>query len=179
MWLQYFVTALGHNSIALYNRVSPNIRYVSNRINNIDIILKNNIISKNTGLASTNQYVVGIGSSFWQKGQKHKVDKIFKHVGFSFNEFRSDVALLKLSTPIALKKGRITPICLPPKNSEVLGAGTIAGWGITANENTKPSEALMRVNVEILEDKVCALQYPNYNHNEMICAGKLAGGIGK
>ena len=119
---------------------------------------------------------MSVGSSYWQKGKKHSVVRVEKHPDFTFQEFRNDVAILKVSPRIQFKKGRVTPICLPPKNLEIFGSGTIAGWGLTANENSLPNDYLLRVNIEILEDSHCLSKYPNYSLNQMICAGRLQGG---
>ena len=123
--------------------------------------------SPNTNLLLDREYIVTVGSSYWQKGKRHSVVRVEKHPEFTFQEFRNDVAVLKVSPPIQFKRGRITPICLPPKNLEIYGSGTIAGWGLTANELSTPNDFLLRVNIEILDDAHCLSKYPNYNPNQI------------
>lgn len=121
-------------------------------------------------------YSVTSGSSFWRKGQVHQVVRAAPHPEFSALEFKNDVAILKVSPPFDLKKGRVKPICLPPKDAEAYGAATIAGWGVTSRTGAGPaSEFIMRANIELLNDSICQSRYANYNSNQMICAGKLTG----
>jgi hypothetical protein len=64
---------------------------------------------------------------------------------------------------------------------------TVAGWGVTRFGNRTPSSLLRFAEVPVLSASTCATSYPpgfrdgssllEYHHDNMLCAGYLAGGI--
>ena len=62
----------------------------------------------------------------------HAVEQVILHEEFDLNTFDNDVALLKLTTPIAWSN-YVSPVCLPPPMYE-LAPDTrcvITGWGVS------------------------------------------------
>ncbi|XP_048002337.1 serine protease 42 [Leguminivora glycinivorella] len=94
---------------------------------------------------------------------------------------RYDIALLKLSRPIAYAS-HILPICLPEATLELRGkSGVIAGWGKTDTSNGHTGTNLLRsATVPILSTEQCINWHQRKQitveiHSEMICAGHSDG----
>ncbi|KAI8441440.1 hypothetical protein MSG28_015040 [Choristoneura fumiferana] len=94
---------------------------------------------------------------------------------------RYDVALLKLSRPIAYAS-HILPICLPEPTLELRGkSGVIAGWGKTDTSNGHTGTNLLRsATVPILSTEQCIKWHQSKQisveiHSEMLCAGHPDG----
>ena len=63
------------------------------------------------------------------------------HPRFNASHHGNDIALVRLATPPSSEK--VTPICLPAPNQDVVGDGTgcyVTGWGETRGEPVEKKE---------------------------------------
>ncbi|KAJ8718947.1 hypothetical protein PYW07_016503 [Mythimna separata] len=92
---------------------------------------------------------------------------------FSFNNFRDDIAVLKLNKPVRVTD-TVKPVCLPKNDDKVYtGVKAIAaGWGTVA-EGKNHSCYLQEVELPILSNEACrnAKYTPNMIGDGMLCAG--------
>uniref|UniRef100_A0A673G5C2 Coagulation factor VII, like n=1 Tax=Sinocyclocheilus rhinocerous TaxID=307959 RepID=A0A673G5C2_9TELE len=108
---------------------------------------------------------VTVGKKLLDEGteQIRKVSKVFIHPWYNHSSTDSDIALLRLLSPIRLDPFAI-PVCLPPANGtfgRTIGAirmSTVSGWGRLAQSGL-PSPVLQRLKVT----------------RNMLCAGFIEG----
>lgn len=118
--------------------------------------------------------------------QRRAVSQIVIHPNYNFSTFDSDIALLKLATPVALGQpsgglpvGLISPVAA--SSGALVGVmATTTGWGNRAGQplpggNDYPT-TLHQVDVPIMSDSDCQFAYGNTVTANMLCAGYLAGG---
>ncbi|KAM9801675.1 transmembrane protease serine 5 [Neosynchiropus ocellatus] len=112
----------------------------------------------------------------------HAVEKIIHHEDYNSRDTDSDIALMKLRTPLDFSD-TIRPICLPQYNYDP-PSGTqcwISGWGHTVplegKGPTKLSEALKEAAVPIISTKKCnsSCMYDGMITPRMLCAGYTDG----
>ncbi len=115
--------------------------------------------------------------------EMHKICEIIVHPKFDWNTYDFSFALYKLCEDSELAaNGTIIPIKLNkdenlPTEHEVL---TATGWGSTRSDVRSPSDELMMVNVNYINNTECTTEPFNYTVGEitdsMMCAGALVGG---
>ncbi|XP_051973334.1 transmembrane protease serine 2 isoform X2 [Xyrauchen texanus] len=108
----------------------------------------------------------------------NSVKRIVMHK-FDPDTNNNDVALMKLNSPLMISSN-IRPVCLPNAGMYFSAPRQcyITGWGSLTNGGTT-SETLQEVKIELIDSKTCNSP-PVYNGqitDNMICAGKLAGGV--
>lgn len=114
--------------------------------------------------------------------QEIKVEKVFINPGYDKDTVDSDVAILKLKTPLILSK-YVSNVCLPTKKTSksmlrVNKMGTIIGWGKRKSSANRGTKILYQANVPIVNTTVCRNVYEEYYiSNNMICAGYRNGKI--
>ncbi|XP_054735898.1 trypsin-1 [Anastrepha obliqua] len=98
------------------------------------------------------------------------------HKKYNDNTLVNDIALVKLSKPIALKDP-IRPVCLPNPNQNFdFKEGVIAGWGLTSQDGDI-SSVLQEVTVPIITNAQCRnTSYKTMIVNTMLCAGLVEEG---
>ncbi|XP_034556373.1 transmembrane protease serine 13a [Notolabrus celidotus] len=111
--------------------------------------------------------------------QPYQVEKIILNENYNSKTNDQDIALLKLSSPVAFND-KVQPACLPTYDM-TLPHGTkcwTSGFGTTDEEAVGVSKDLMEVAVGIISPSVCKLPhvYGNALTRNMICAGNLQGG---
>ncbi|XP_070849977.1 coagulation factor VIIi [Chaetodon trifascialis] len=121
--------------------------------------------------------------------QRIPVSMAVAHEGYVAETGDSDVALLRLSRPVALNRHAI-PVCLPTKDLAerellLVRYHTVSGWGkrtVGGNEEhgavvTAPvSPILRKFSVPIIQNSQCS-QRAQFNFTDnMLCAGYLEGG---
>lgn len=111
------------------------------------------------------------------------LSEVIVHPSWDSSSFRNDIALLRLSTPVAFD-AKVGPIALPiaVDGSAWPPAGTsatISGWGATEFGGT-PSNQLRSAQVQVIggpADSVCGRYGDNFDAAVEICAGVPGGGV--
>jgi len=105
-------------------------------------------------------------------------DNIVIHPDYSPRGKDSDVALLRLSTPLIYNE-HVLPIKLAKSDPELNRKCVVAGWGVTnVMKKNISSEILKFVSVSVLERELCRKLHKDYKplNDNMFCAGNLEGG---
>lgn len=99
------------------------------------------------------------------------------HPNYNHRTMKNDIALIKLRTPyqLSLDGKPLNTICLPAASSPSQGLAVVAGWGMTRNSG-QASMNLKRVNVNVVSNSICSLQYGQVDPGSQVCAGVLSGG---
>ncbi|XP_042564390.1 transmembrane protease serine 13b isoform X1 [Clupea harengus] len=109
----------------------------------------------------------------------YRVEKIVLHKDYDANSNNNDIALLKLSRPVA-SSNTIQPVCLPAFGQTVLPGTTCwtTGFGTTTQGGVSGSRGLMEVSVDIISSRACNSRqvYGNRITKNMLCAGDLRQG---
>uniref|UniRef100_A0A672KQA9 Coagulation factor VII, like n=1 Tax=Sinocyclocheilus grahami TaxID=75366 RepID=A0A672KQA9_SINGR len=111
--------------------------------------------------------------------QIRKVSKVFIHPWYNHSSTDSDIALLRLLSPIRLDPFAIS-VCLPPANGtfgRTIGAirmSTVSGWGRLAQSGL-PSPVLRRLEVQGVSLDECRTKSDLKVTRNMLCAGFIEG----
>ncbi|XP_034460482.1 coagulation factor VII [Hippoglossus hippoglossus] len=114
-----------------------------------------------------------------EKEQKRRVVKVQIHPGYNEFSYDSDLALLKLSSPLKLGP-LVVPICLPARNSTFIRAmatvrhSTVSGCGRMA-ERGPIASFLQRLVLPRVPLQECRLHTKLNITRNMLCAGHRAG----
>jgi hypothetical protein len=115
--------------------------------------------------------------------QYRSVIQVIRHPAYNSYTFDSDIALIKLSSPVIIGDGTNPPdtkTAVIPLVPAAIGslAGTNAwatGWGRTSTGGSTSSE-LREVQLPIISNSVCNARYGGTITGNMLCAGYDAGG---
>ncbi|XP_069683015.1 trypsin-1-like isoform X1 [Periplaneta americana] len=122
------------------------------------------------------------GSIYVSKGGTlYNVSQIIIHEAYNpKDDWRNDIALLKVSSPFKIDGVTVKPVSLPAQgeNPPDGAIATVIGWG-KMSESGPTSDILQKVDIPIINQKLCADLYnqtglPIYDVH--ICAGLLQGG---
>ncbi|CAL8372303.1 unnamed protein product [Arctogadus glacialis] len=120
----------------------------------------------------------GIVQQTLSSAHAQAVEQIFYHDQYQSDGVDYDIALMRLSQPLAFN-GNVEPICLPHfgEDFEEGSMCWISGWGSTVDDG-ESSLSLNAAQVALLSNKACnrAEVYQGFISPRMICAGYLAGG---
>jgi secreted trypsin-like serine protease len=122
--------------------------------------------------------VIGRQRTSSRDGERIATSKSILHERFDDETFDNDIALVKLAKP---SSGPIARLVTPEEWDRyelTRGQVTIAGWGATA-EDGESSDALLEVNVSVVDPKECARRYAPRDlpvTANMLCAGTETGG---
>ncbi|KAJ1112840.1 hypothetical protein NDU88_001101 [Pleurodeles waltl] len=109
----------------------------------------------------------------------NRVEKIIYHSKYKPNSMSNDIALMKLTVPIAFN-GLVQPICLPNYGEEFPDGKLcwISGWG-ALEEGGDSSPHMNFAGVRLIPTKVCNSKtvYAGNIKSSMLCAGFLEGGV--
>ncbi|KAM6933186.1 transmembrane protease serine 5 isoform 2-T2 [Xenentodon cancila] len=110
----------------------------------------------------------------------YAVEKIIYNKDYNHRSHDSDIALMKLRTPLNFSD-TIRPICLPQYNYDVPG-GTqcwISGWGYTQPDGVHSPDTLKEAPVPIISTKKCnsSCMYNGEITPRMLCAGYTEGKV--
>ena len=102
------------------------------------------------------------------------------HPGFNISKtgVQDDIAIITLAKPLNISNSDkpIKAVALPKKGEEFLyDDATIVGFGVTDENDTRPSEVLNTAKINILDDEDC-MKILQYVKSKMICAGVKEGG---
>ncbi len=110
------------------------------------------------------------------------IEKIIVHPNFNSSTFDNDIALIKLSTPVA---SRTIAALSSLETTEFTSVNTITsttiGWGSTvgfsSGEDVDPiyPDILNEVSLPLLSTTTCGAAIPNFTDN-MVCAGDISNG---
>merc|ERR1711973_582185 len=99
------------------------------------------------------------------------VSRLLVHESYgSPKGFENDIALWSLSEPLTLTDA-VQPVPLPKKGQESKGPCTVTGWGTLSAGGSTP-DVLMKVDVPLVADSTCRLEYPFSIADSMMCAGE-------
>ncbi|XP_053311182.1 plasma kallikrein isoform X2 [Spea bombifrons] len=117
-------------------------------------------------------------SDITQSTPVFEIEKIIIHPSYNGAETGSDIALLKLKTPISYDDD-LQAICLPSKQKALTLPNScwITGWGYT-EENGNPEDVLQKAEVPMLANEECQTKYsPQKINHKVLCAGYKQGKI--
>ncbi|CAG2054243.1 unnamed protein product [Timema podura] len=106
-----------------------------------------------------------------------KVSKVHVHPSYNSSDFRADLAILMLSSPVEFTM-YVRPVCLwSPSFTELKVVegkdGTVIGWGY--DEFGQVTEELMMATMPIVSQQTCLWSYPqffsHFTSNKTYCAG--------
>lgn len=105
-----------------------------------------------------------------------KVLRIVRHNNYSPSNYNSDIALLRLDSPVEISD-QLRPVCLPTVGKSYSGVdGIVTGWGAT-KEGGSISVLLQEVTVPIISNIDC--RKTGYSEkritDNMLCAGYKEG----
>jgi trypsin len=119
--------------------------------------------------------VVGREDRRSQDGEVVRVAAIWVHPDYVSADQGSDVAVLKLEHAVDY-----APLPLAqPSDEELYEPGTngvVLGWGRTTEQGSS-SRYLRAATVPVMADDECREAYPQYDPDEMTCAGYPEGGV--
>uniref|UniRef100_A0A8C5LLU1 Coagulation factor XI n=1 Tax=Leptobrachium leishanense TaxID=445787 RepID=A0A8C5LLU1_9ANUR len=107
-----------------------------------------------------------------------EVEQIIIHSLYDATDISNDIALLKLKRPV-LSTDNILPICLPPKENQLVIPDYcwVTGWGYT-EETGNSSNFLQKAKLPILSTEQCQTKYLSKKiDNDVVCAGYEHGTI--
>jgi len=103
--------------------------------------------------------------------QTRDVTKLTVHESYgSPKGFENDIALWSLAEPLVFDDA-VAAVPLPKPMQESSGECTVTGWGTLSSGGSTP-DVLMKVNVPVVADSTCKLEYPFSIADSMICAGE-------
>ena len=137
--------------------------------------------------AASLDVVAGLTNLATDTGQASNVTTIVRHPSYVDGDFRNDVALLHLESPVVPGATVATMELVSPLRPELWDAASpaeIAGWGDTLlPPPANLPNALQQAQVPIVSDATCAATNlgsgppPVFVSTEMVCAGQDAGGV--
>ncbi|KAL4924300.1 S1 family serine peptidase [Aspergillus undulatus] len=125
---------------------------------------------------------IRVGSSMHNAGGTVSgVANITQHPGFAFENFKNDIAVLKLDSSLQFGLGEAVATVKLPSSANPPATGTkcsVVGWGVTTPDGTTLSPNPNVVNVDITDHGRCEEQYAKLREvdDNMICAGTAEGG---
>jgi len=139
------------------------------------------------GRLNPSTYTVDVGihnrlvPDTWSKTNL-RVSKVIMNTAYSDAKIINDIALIKLSAPVAFDSTsyRIIPVCLPTTSTQFQGYnGYATGWG-TLYSGGPLSSVKMQVQLPILSDASCKSYYTTYGYQidatTQVCAGQAGQG---
>jgi trypsin len=84
--------------------------------------------------------------------------------------FENDIAIWSLAEPLVLNE-YVAGVTLPTPGQESTGECTVTGWGTLSAGGSTP-DVLMKVDVPVVSDGTCKLEYPFSIADSMLCAGE-------
>ncbi|XP_077579019.1 transmembrane protease serine 5 [Stigmatopora nigra] len=110
----------------------------------------------------------------------HAVEKIVYNKNYNHLSHDSDIALMKLRTPLNFSD-TVRPVCLPQYDYDPPG-GTqcwISGWGYTQPDGVHSSDTLKEATIPIISTNKCnsSCMYNGEITPQMLCAGYTEGKV--
>lgn len=149
------------------------------------------IISRTSGLTAAHCFnghhhvsfysiLAGVSNISDEKnGQVRPLSKFIKHPRFNGITHRNDIAVFSFKQPLEFGK-TIAAIRLPPRHKAVAESGSVAGWGLTRENNmTSASDGLRQVVKTTITNELCDSLYTNKIRitHQMFCTHDFDAGI--
>lgn len=102
-------------------------------------------------------------------GVQAQASRIISHPNYSSNTLANDIALIQLSTSVAISN-TVKTISLA---SNTLGSGvsvTVSGWGKTSDSSSSVSQTLNYVGLTTITNQVCSNTYGTIIQSGIVCA---------
>ncbi|CAF1018265.1 unnamed protein product [Rotaria sp. Silwood1] len=109
-------------------------------------------------LNSPSSVRVHVGSIYLSSpGQVKDVSRIYNHPNYSSSDYRNDIAILKLSSPLNLDQTGVDLVCLPNISTTALANGeypsaglnlVAIGWGVQTEGSQTVSSTLQQVTIQ-------------------------------
>ena len=127
-------------------------------------------------IASNQKVAIGINELKDAKNNLYDVEEIIIHEGWNEKTVANDIALLKLTKPIANFGSSAIPICLPNYRPPVNNL-KLTGWGLNNDQDHggQVSNTLQEIDFAVISDMRCAREWSTINKvdpTKQICAGK-------
>jgi hypothetical protein len=111
--------------------------------------------------------------------QPRDVSTVYVHPSYNPSTSDSDIALLKLASPVTLGASvGVVPLASSPAHDALVAPGVsslVSGWGATA-EGGSSATILQKVRVPIVSNTTCNAAYGGGITANMLCAGYSGGG---
>lgn len=111
--------------------------------------------------------------------QQRNVSSVIVHPNYNAATSDSDIALLRLASPVTLGPSvGVVPLVFSPANDSLVAPGVsslVSGWGATS-EGGSTATILQKVRVPIVSNATCNASYGGGITANMLCAGFAAGG---
>ncbi|XP_046987239.1 trypsin-1-like [Schistocerca americana] len=136
-----------------------------------------------TTSAPSEQYILAGTNSQTSGGSIHRVEQNIVHVNYTgMVDSSADIALLRVSPPLALDGVTVSTVKLPAQGQEIEdGANAVAaGWGKLSSDygNDTLAPWLQKTNLTIVNNQECQKDYSfNLILPEHVCAGDRYSGI--
>ncbi|XP_008579100.1 PREDICTED: transmembrane protease serine 11G-like, partial [Galeopterus variegatus] len=122
-------------------------------------------------------WMASFGTTLSPPLMRTKVQSIIVHENYAAHKHEDDIAVVKLSTPIAFSHD-VHRVCLPDATFEVLPGSNVfvTGWGALKANGPLPN-TLRQVEVKTISNDICneVNVYGGAVSTGMICAGFLTG----
>ncbi|XP_064100976.1 venom serine protease-like [Macrobrachium nipponense] len=135
--------------------------------------------------AQPSSVIVVIGEHNWgtttetNVTQRRSVSQITINTGYNTTTKDNDIALIKLTSPIAFPAdNKIAPLCLPDAGNLYENvAATLTGWGLTSSGGNQPAN-LYEVDLQTITNEECKMYFTPPITANTLCAGLVNGGKG-
>merc|ERR1719435_150554 len=88
--------------------------------------------------------------------------------------YENDIALWELAEPLEMNEF-VAPVALPEQMQQSEGFCTVSGWGTLHSGGSCCPDVLMKVDVPVVDERTCKIEYPFSIVESMICAGEREG----
>jgi len=104
--------------------------------------------------------------------QRVKVTKMTVHESYgSPKNYENDIAIWEVAEDIVMNE-YVAAVALPDLQQESTGACTVSGWGTLRSGGSCCPMKLMKVDVPVVDEATCKVEYPFSIAESMICAGE-------
>merc|ERR1719167_589201 len=104
------------------------------------------------------------------EGTEQYVDVSKLETHENYQNLQNDIALWHLADSLTFDDA-VQPVPMPEPNQIAEGPCTVTGWG-TLSSGGKTPDVLMKVDVPLVSDTKCKLEYPLSIVESMLCAGE-------
>jgi len=85
--------------------------------------------------------------------------------------YENDIAIWELAEPIEMNE-YVAAVALPEMMQDSTGECTVSGWGTLHSGGSCCPMKLMKVDVPVVTDETCRIEYPFMIADSMLCAGE-------